>query len=88
MGESSQGYSPASGEILGILKQMKDTMEKDLAEVIANEDKLKADFDATVGAKEKEIASATKAIEELKNARHGRLRPRAGVGPALQIHRK
>merc|ERR1719316_837491 len=28
-------YAPASAEIVGILKQMKDTMEKDLAEVIA-----------------------------------------------------
>merc|ERR1719327_2450069 len=64
MGESSQGYSPASGEILGILKQMKDTMEKDLAEVIAAEDKAKQDFEGLVGAKEKEIAAATKAIEE------------------------
>merc|ERR1719327_1554170 len=32
------GYAPASGEIVGILKQMKDTMEKDLAEVIAQEE--------------------------------------------------
>merc|ERR1719387_2872861 len=28
-------YAPQSGEIVGILKQMKDTMEKDLAELIA-----------------------------------------------------
>merc|ERR550514_392814 len=64
MGGARQGYAPASGEIVGMLKQMKDTMEKDLAEVIAQEDKAKSDFESLVGAKEKEIASATKAIEE------------------------
>merc|ERR1719218_287500 len=30
-------YAPQSGEIVGILKQMKDTIEKDLAEIIAAE---------------------------------------------------
>merc|ERR1719379_392577 len=64
MGGSGHRYAPASGEIVGILKQMKDTMEKDLAEVIAAEDKAKQDFEGLVGAKEKEIAAATKAIEE------------------------
>merc|ERR1719453_769406 len=64
MGNSKQGYAPASGEIVGILKQMGDTMEKDLAEVIAAEDAAKQDFEGLVAAKEKEIASATKAIEE------------------------
>merc|ERR1719389_1557792 len=43
---------------------MKDTMEKDLAEVLANEDAAKSDFEGLVAAKEKEIAAATKAIEE------------------------
>merc|ERR1712182_171131 len=64
MGGSKQGYAPASGEIVGILKQMKDTMEKDLAEVLAAEETAKADFEELVAAKEKEIAAATKAIEE------------------------
>merc|ERR1719172_44958 len=36
-----EGYAPASGEIVGILKQMKDTMEKDLAEMIAAEEEAK-----------------------------------------------
>merc|ERR1719379_1156116 len=58
------GYAPASGEIVGILKQMKDTMEKDLAEAIAQEESAKSDFEALVAAKEKEIEAATKAIEE------------------------
>jgi chromosome segregation ATPase len=64
MGNAKQGYAPASGEIVGILKQMQDTMEKDLAEVIAAEDAAKQDFEGLVAAKEKEIAAATKAIEE------------------------
>jgi septal ring factor EnvC (AmiA/AmiB activator) len=61
---NSHRYAPASGEIVGILKQMGDTMEKDLAEVIAQEDKAKQDFEGLVAAKEKEIAAATKAIED------------------------
>jgi len=60
----SHRYAPASGEIVGILKQMKDTMEKDLKEVIAAEDTAKNEFEGLVAAKEKEIAAATKAIEE------------------------
>merc|ERR1719424_2543619 len=64
MGGAKQGYAPASGEIVGILKQMKDTMEKDLAEVLAAEETAKKDFEGLVGAKEKQIAEATKAIEE------------------------
>merc|ERR1719214_76766 len=61
---ASHRYAPASGEIVGILKQMKDTMEKDLAEVIAAEDTAKGDYEGLMAAKEKEINAATKAIEE------------------------
>merc|ERR1719235_2425207 len=32
---STSGYAPASGQIVGILKQMTDTMEKDLADATA-----------------------------------------------------
>jgi len=59
----SQGYAPASGEIVGILKQMKDTMAADLAEVTEQENEAKANFDGLVAAKEKEIASAQAALE-------------------------
>jgi len=58
------GYAPASGEIVGILKQMQDTMEKDLEELIAQEDTAKQNFEGMKAAKEKEIAAATQAIEE------------------------
>jgi chromosome segregation ATPase len=64
VGGAKQGYAPASGEIVGILKQMGDTMAKDLEEVIAAEETAKSDFEGLVAAKEKEIASATNAIEE------------------------
>merc|ERR1719281_1513682 len=58
------GYAPASGEIVGILKQMKDTMEKDLEELKAQEATAVQDFEGMKAAKEKEIAAATQAIEE------------------------
>merc|ERR550514_1605862 len=58
------GYAPASGEIVGILKQMKDTMEKDLEELKAQEATAIQDFEGMKAAKEKEIAAATQAIEE------------------------
>merc|ERR1719183_2893165 len=35
---NDQGYAPASGQIVGILKQMTDTMNKDLAEATATEE--------------------------------------------------
>jgi len=59
----SQGYDPASGEINGILKQMQETMQKDLAEAEAAEASAIKDFDALIAAKEKEVATLTKEIE-------------------------
>jgi chromosome segregation ATPase len=56
-------YAPASGEIVGILKQMKDTMEKDLAEVLAEEEAAKKEYEELMAAKQKEIDSLTAAIE-------------------------
>merc|ERR1719335_1354607 len=60
----SAGYVPQSGEIIGILKQMKDEMEKDLADAKAAEAETIANFESLVDAKTKEIEAATKAIEE------------------------
>merc|ERR1719326_2491298 len=62
--QGKQGYAPASGEILGILKQMKDEMEKDNAELKADEASALSGYEEMMAAKEKEIASATAAIEE------------------------
>merc|ERR1719242_2952561 len=58
-----QGYAPASGQIVGILKQMTETMEKTLAEVIATEQEAIKTFDALMAAKTKEIEANTAAIE-------------------------
>jgi len=65
-----QGYAPQSGQIIGILKEMKDTLEKELAAIEEQEDSAKATYADMVAAKEKEIRSNTKAIEA-KLGRHG-----------------
>merc|ERR1719305_1579899 len=57
-------YAPQSGEIIGILKQMKDEMAADLADAKAAEEKAIADFKGLEKAKTKEIELATKALEE------------------------
>jgi len=61
--EDSDSYEPASGEISGILKQMQETMEKDVAEASAAETASIADFDALMAAKAKETEALTKEIE-------------------------
>jgi len=78
---SSTEYVPQSGEIIGILKQMKDEMEADLKEAKANEEKAIADYKALVAAKKKEIEAATQAIEE-KMTRVGEL----GVEVATMVN--
>merc|ERR1719217_771357 len=60
---SSDGYAPASGEIVGIMKQMKDTMEKDMADMIAAEESAKKEYDELMAPKQKEVDALTKAIE-------------------------
>eukprot|EP00403_Amphidinium_massartii_P027336 CAMPEP_0178399418 /NCGR_PEP_ID=MMETSP0689_2-20121128/15271_1 /TAXON_ID=160604 /ORGANISM="Amphidinium massartii, Strain CS-259" /LENGTH=720 /DNA_ID=CAMNT_0020020197 /DNA_START=77 /DNA_END=2239 /DNA_ORIENTATION=- len=69
---SSSGYAPASGQIVGILKVMKDEMEKDLADITEAEEAAKKNQAALKAAKEKELAAHTAAIEE-KTARSGKL---------------
>merc|ERR1719482_2102227 len=58
------GYAPASGEIVGMLKQMKDTMEKDLADAKAAEAEALATYEELMAAKKKEIEACTAEIEE------------------------
>merc|ERR1719331_1819641 len=60
---SASGYAPASGQIVGILKQMTDTMEKDLADATAEEEAALKDFKGLVAAKTKEINALTKEVE-------------------------
>merc|ERR1719174_3316969 len=60
---SASGYAPASGQIVGILKQMTDTMEKDLADATSTEETAIKDFKGLMAAKTKEINALTKEIE-------------------------
>jgi len=61
---NKQGYAPSSGEVTGILKQMLETMQGDLADATKAEESSIANFDALVAAKEAEIEAATKAVED------------------------
>jgi len=61
--KDSNGYEPSGGEITGILKQMQETMQKDLAEAESSEAAALKDFDALVGAKQKQVNTLTKEIE-------------------------
>jgi len=65
-------YVPASGEITGILKEMKDTMSKSLAESEAQEADSVKSYEELMSAKNKEIAALTKSIES-KTVRVGEL---------------
>eukprot|EP00427_Karlodinium_veneficum_P016327 CAMPEP_0169132508 /NCGR_PEP_ID=MMETSP1015-20121227/38819_1 /TAXON_ID=342587 /ORGANISM="Karlodinium micrum, Strain CCMP2283" /LENGTH=717 /DNA_ID=CAMNT_0009196843 /DNA_START=52 /DNA_END=2205 /DNA_ORIENTATION=- len=61
---SSQGYAPASGQIVGILKQMTDTFNKELDEATAAEEAAIKAYEELMAAKQKEVEALTKAIEE------------------------
>merc|ERR1719380_184531 len=65
-------YAPQSGQIVGILKAMKDDMEAELKEAVEEEAKAVAGFGDLKASKEKEIEMATEAIET-KMARAGEL---------------
>jgi peptidoglycan hydrolase CwlO-like protein len=65
--ESGEG---GSDQIIGIVSQMKETMEADLKEATATEEEAKASFATLTGSKTKEIAAAGKAVEK-KTARVG-----------------
>jgi len=70
--QQSGDYAPASGQIVGILKGMKDDMEAELKEAVAQEGKSVAGFADLKGSKEKEIEMATEAIET-KTGRSGEI---------------
>jgi hypothetical protein len=61
---NKEGYAPSSGEIVGILKQMKETMEKTLAEITKVEEEAIKAYEGLMAAKTKEVEALTKAIEE------------------------
>jgi len=61
--QSQSQYSPQSGEVVGILKQLKDEMSKTLADLTGEEDSSIKNYDALMEAKKKEIAALSAAIE-------------------------
>jgi len=63
-------YAPQSGQIVGILKQMGDTMAADLKDITEKEEAAIAAFASMAESKAKEIAALTKEIED-KTARLG-----------------
>merc|ERR1719395_66451 len=65
-------YSARSGEIVGILKAMKDEMDKDLGGAVGAEEEAVKAFEAMTAAKKSEIAAASEAIES-KSVRSGEL---------------
>merc|ERR1719375_1760309 len=71
-GSSSDEYSPGAGQILGILKQMKDEFEANLKSAVESEDSALAGFAELKASKEKEIEVATESIES-KMGRAGEL---------------
>merc|ERR1719386_624876 len=70
--DDSSESTGASDQIVGILKAMKDEMEADLKEAIADEEKAVAGYADLKASKEKEIEMATEAVET-KMARAGEL---------------
>jgi septal ring factor EnvC (AmiA/AmiB activator) len=61
---NSESYAPASGQIVGILKQMTDTFTKELEEATAAEEVAIKAYEELMAAKQKEVEALTKAIEE------------------------
>lgn len=57
------GYAPQSGEIVGILKQMGDTMDANLADATKTEQDAITNFEELMAAKSKEVAAHTDTIE-------------------------
>merc|ERR1719311_422322 len=60
---TSTEYAPQSGEIIGIMKQMLDTMMADLADATKAEEEAIKLYKELMAAKTKEVEAATKAIE-------------------------
>merc|ERR1719456_1236258 len=59
-----QSYAPQSGQIFGILKQMKEDFEKNLAETQAAEEKAIAEYESLNAASVEEIEAGKKAMDQ------------------------
>jgi len=63
-GTNDNNYAPASGEIVGILKQLADEMDKDYVALVAQEEAAIKSYEELMAAKTKEVEALSKAIEE------------------------
>merc|ERR1712232_424139 len=63
-GTQGESYAPASGQIVGILKEMHDEMDAGYAAAKAAEAAAIKAYDELMAAKTKEVNALTKAIEE------------------------
>lgn len=70
LAQDNDGYTPQNGEIVGILKEMKDTMERSLEEMDKEEVSSKRSYESMLDSKKKEAAGSSRAIED-KLARTG-----------------
>jgi len=68
--ETGSGVEGGSDTIIGIVEQMKETMEADLAETDSNEAEAKTTYETLMTSKKSEIEAAGKAVET-KSARVG-----------------
>jgi chromosome segregation ATPase len=71
-GGQSSGYIPQSGQITGILKQLKDEMEASLKDATSVENAAIQSYDGLIAAKSKQVNALTAAIES-KSKRVGDL---------------
>merc|ERR1719399_857466 len=62
--KGSEAYAPQSGEIFGILKQMKETFEANLAKSQKEEQEGITDFEELKAGKEEEIAAAEEQVDK------------------------
>jgi len=62
-GSQNSEYAPQSGSILGIMKQMADEMNKDLADATAAEENAIKIYDELMKAKKKEVTALSKDVE-------------------------
>merc|ERR1719161_1005986 len=62
---AGESYAPASGQILGILKQMKEVFETNLASSQKEEVKGQEDYAGLKATKEEQVAAAKKSLEEM-----------------------
>merc|ERR1719356_255926 len=62
-GEQESQYAPQSGEIVGLLKELMESMAKGLSEETATEEAAIESYEALVAAKKKEIGALTASIE-------------------------